>query len=389
MKKTFRYRVYPTRAQKAQLERVLGECRWVYNKTLGTRKVAYELRKENLGTYDTVKLLPGWKLNERPELKTVHSQVLQNVVMRVGDAYEGFFRRVKDGEKPGYPRFKGQDRYHSLTFPQYGSGITLDGEKLRVSGIGNFGLKLHRSIEGIIKTVTFKKTSTNKWFVYFSVDNCPLKLLPESNEVVGIDLGVKTFATLTNGETIENPKFFTEDEERLAKAQRKLDKQKRGTKKRRRAKYRVALVHEKIANRRTNFVHQESRRLVNRFGSLMVEDLEVKQMLKSNYRNLNKSITDAAWSQFLQVLSYKAEEAGRKVIKVNPRNTSKKCSGCGVIVEGLKLSDRTYRCPVCGLTLDRDSNAARNILAIGNTMLGAGFPVKTTVEVKLLEATTL
>jgi putative transposase len=358
MRKTFQYRVYPNRKQRRVLTQTLEECRWVYNETLAFRKQAWEERHESVSLYDTHMLLPGWK-QERPTLKLVHSQVLQNVQVRVDLAYKAFFRRVKAGENPGYPRFRGCGRYDSMTYPQ--SGFSLKNGFLKLSKMGNVKIKLHRVIEGKIKTLTLRKTATGKWYACFSCIVEP-KPLPVTDKVVGIDVGLTHFATLSNGEQIENPRFFRRDEKALARAQHRFSKEAKGTPERAKRRKVIARIHERIANRRKNFAHQQSRRLVNRFSMIAIEDIAVNSMLHNHC--LAKSISDAAWAQFLGFLQYKAEYAGRRVIPINPAYTSQNCSSCGHR-QALCLSERIYRCACCGLIIDRDHNAALNILAIG------------------------
>jgi len=360
MQKAFKYRINPTKGQQRILEQQLETCRWVYNETLATRKRAWEERQESLRLYDTIKILPAWKA-DRPDLNRVHSQVLQNIHVRVDLAFKAFFRRVKAGEDPGFPRFKPFGRYDSITYPQYGNGVRLEGTTLILSKIGSICVKLHRPVEGRIKTVTLQRSSTGKWFVSFSVVTEPQPLVP-SETAVGIDVGLSSFATISNGEKIANPRFFRQDETELAKAQRKLSRAEKSTPERVRRRKVVGRVHERIRNRRSNFAHQESRKLVTRFGILAFEDLNVQGMLKNHC--LAKSIANAAWDQFVTYTTSKAEEAGRRVVLVDPRNTSKRCSRYGQLV-AKDLSIRVHSCPVCGLVLDRDENAAINILALG------------------------
>lgn len=365
MRKAFQYRIYPSHGQERLLIQMLDECRWLYNETLATRKRAWEEQQQTLGLYDTQAFLPGWK-EQRPALKRVHSQVLQNVQVRVDLAFKAFFRRVKAGEQPGYPRFRGSGRYDSLTYPQYGNGARLEGRTLILSKIGSVKVVLHRPVEGQIKTVTLRRGSTGKWYVSCSVETTP-KPLPDAPTAVGVDVGLSSFATLSNGEKIANPRFFRQDERALARAQRKLSRAQQGTPERAQRRKAVARVHERIAFRRRNFAHQEARKLVDRFGVIAVEDLSITHMLKNHC--LTKSIADAAWNQFVLTLTRKAADAGRQVVPVDPRNTSKRCSRCGQVVEK-DLSVRVHQCPVCGLVMDRDENAAVNILAVGLYSLG-------------------
>jgi len=360
MRKSFKYRIYPTKSQRSRMERTLDLCRWVYNQTLAYRKNAWEQDNKSVSKFDTYNKLPAWKV-EKPELAEVHSQVLQNVQERVDLAFKAFFRRVKLGEKPGYPRFKGRGWYDSFTFPQ--SGFKLVSGKLRLSKIGDVKIKLHRPIEGKIKRLTIRRTSTGKWFACFSVEiDDPPKPPWKDGSMVGIDVGLESFATLSNGEKIDNPRFFRSEEKALAKAQKRLSKCEKGTPERRKALKVVQRIHERIANRRYDFAHQISNQLVSKYGLIAFEDLSITNMLKNH--NLAKSISDAAWRMLVTITSYKAESAGSIVVLVDPRNTSQLCSRCGLKVNK-SLSDRVHECPQCGLVMDRDENAAINILRLG------------------------
>ena len=350
------------------------------------------------------KILTQWK-RDRPELKQVYAQSLQNVQVRVDLAFKAYFRRVKAGEKePGFPRFKGRGRYDSFTYPQgQKGGFKFNGDRLHLSKIGDVRVVLHRSIEGTIKTLTIRRSSTRKWYACFAVEYDPSPL-PQKETAVGIDVGLESapypsgyealsrrricgvgdFATLSTGEKIENPRFFRTDEKALAKAQRKLSKAEKGTPERKKARKIVAHIHERITNRRLNFAHQTSRQLVDRFGTIVFEDLNIQKMQKCGRdttrqapradnaprrvvmpnHHLAKSIADVAWNMFISITESKVEDAGSRVIRVNPRNTSQTCSRCGMIV-AKTLSDRVHSCPHCGLVTDRDQNAAINIMRSG------------------------
>jgi len=363
MLKTFKYRIYPTKKQIRIMNQWLEECRWLFNHFLAERKEAWEKEQRSINYHSQATSLPALK-EQRPSLANVHSQVLQNVAVRIDLAFKAFFRRVKAGEKPGYPRFRGKGRYDSFTFPQ--SGFILDGNILRLSKIGNVKVVLHRPVEGQIKTCTIKRSSTGKWYVMFSCEWEPVPL-PENSQAVGIDVGLYSFATLSTGEQIKNPKFFRQEEKALAKAQRKLSKTERGTPERKKYRKVVARIHERIAWKRQDFIHQHSRRIVNRFGIIAVEDIHVNRMVHNHC--LAKSISDAAWSEFFQLLAYKAAWAGRQFVAVNPAYTSQTCSSCGHR-QKMPLSERVFKCPCCGLELDRDHNAAVNILGLGLQSLG-------------------
>src|SRR4051812_13200323 len=222
MRMTYKYRLLPTKHQASILTEMLELCRSVYNATLATRKNAYEREGRSLSYYDTQNLLPFWK-TLATDLKGVHSLVLQNVMVRVDLAFQAFFRRIKAGEEPGYPRFKGKGQYKSITYPQYGNGVKLDGHVLTLSKVGNVRVNLHRPIEGEIKTVTVQRNSVGKWDVCFS---CKVEFvpLPVSTEVVGVDLGLKTFAFLSNGVKIERQRWMKRDADDVARLQRKKEK---------------------------------------------------------------------------------------------------------------------------------------------------------------------
>lgn len=361
--KTFKYRLQPSKSQRTRFMQTLELCRWVYNETLATRKNTWEQERKTLSLYDTNKLLTGWK-HQHPQLKDVYAQVLQNVQERVDLAFRAFFRRVKASEKPGYPRFRGYGWYDSFTFKQ--GGFKLLDNRLFLSKIGPVKIIPHRPIEGRIKTLTVQRDAIGNWYTCFA---CEVKAepLPYNYQAVGIDVGLESFATLSNGMKVENPRFFRRDEKEFVKAQRRLSKAEKGTPERMKRRKAVQHIHKRIANRRKNFAHKLSGELVDSFGLIAFEKLNGKTMLQNHC--LAKSISDAAWNQLIQYTMYKAENAGRVVVLVDPRNTSKRCSCCGTLVEK-SLSVRVHACPVCGFLIDRDENAAHNILRLGLESLG-------------------
>jgi len=368
MRKTFRFRLYPNNKQRTRMSIILDTCRWVYNKTLEARRNAWKEHQESLWLYDTNKLLTQWR-KEDSWLSNGHAQTQQDAQMRVDLAFRHFFRRVKAGEKPGYPRFRNRKRYDSFTYPQEkGNWRFTDNERLRLSKIGNVKIRLHRSVEGKAKTLTVKRDRLGNWWACFSYEIEPEPLLPVP-AAVGIDVGLTHFATLSTGEYIDNPRFFRKDEKALAKAQRRLSKYDKDTSEYRKYKRVVQHIHQRIANRRKDFAHKLSRRLVNEFQFIAFEDLNIQSMQDGNFRSMNKGIGDAAWGQLRQYTEYKAEWAGRTFVAVDPRNTSLMCSGCGEIVKK-DLSVRVHSCPNCGLEIDRDLNAALNILARGLACMG-------------------
>ena len=362
--KTFKYRLYPKKSQVTTLNKTLELCRQTYNRIHEYRKDKWENEHKNVGKYDIQKLLPMWK-TENSELKLVYSQVLQDVNDRVDKAYQSFFRRIKRGENPGYPRFKGRERYDSITYTQ--SGFVLERQILHLSKIGDIPIITHRNTEGIIKTCIIRKTRTGKWFVSLVCDNGITATKPNGLPPVGIDLGIKNFVALSTGETISPPMFLKRDANKLSKAQRKLSKSSENIYERKKSLMIVSRIHERISNRRKDFAHKLSRNLINRFGIIIFEDLNIKKMV--GLRTLSKNIYDVAWNQLVQMTQNKAEEAGSRVILVDPYNTSQMCSGCGSIVKK-DLNIRIHKCPHCGLVADRDINAANNILGLGLQSIG-------------------
>jgi putative transposase len=286
MRMAYKYRLFPTNTQRQALENALELCRWVYNQTLAMRKDTWEQERRSVSYLETKRMLPIWKA-EKPALLEVHSQVLQNVTERVDLAFKAFFRRVKaKGENPGYPRFKGQGWYDSITYPQYSNGVKLDGNQLNLSKIGAVEIGLHRQPQGTIKTVTLRRDTLGNWNACLSCEVERQALEPSPN-TVGVDVGMTWFATFSTGEQIENPRFFRQDEQDLAKAQRKLQAAK-GTPDYWPRKRTVHHIHKRIANRRNDFAHKLSCRLVNEYQVIVFEDLGIQAMQAKTGTGMNK-----------------------------------------------------------------------------------------------------
>jgi putative transposase len=289
-RKTYHFRLYPTSGQIKVLQDWLGLCCDVYNAALDERRSAYRIAGISLSYAHQCAELPACK-EVRPELGAVPAQVLQDAVKRVDRAYDDFFRRVEEGQKPGFPRFKSRFRYASLTFKQYENSFeVLPGNKkhkgtLVLAKLGQIKMVMHRAITGTPKTAIVKRTPTGKWFVSISVEmereEVQSKRLPACTEAVGLDVGLKTFAYLSTGEEIPNPRFFRAEEAALARAQRKLSKAPKGSRERKKKRKVVARVHERISNRRANFIKQQVASLIKRFGLLAVEALVVRNMMKN------------------------------------------------------------------------------------------------------------
>jgi putative transposase len=361
VKKNYKFRLSPKGGNLNRLQETLNTCRYVYNQLLEKRNNHYKETKKTLSCFDCNKLIGNIELKTK-----VHSQVLQNVSSRVDLAYLGFFRRLKDKTgKAGFPRFRSYDRYDSFTFPQ--TGFKIGKKKLWMSRIGDVRINFHRPMEGKAKTLTIKREGTH-WYAIFS---CEIDITPETNKgwkrAVGVDVGCIDFATLSNGETVKNPHFLRQSQEKLSNIQSKYSKLKlkpREDKQKIKAKRQLITVHCKIKNQRKDFLHKLSKKLVTEYSHICVENIKPSQMLNDNWRSLNKSIMDSGWTAFRTMLHSKAVEAGCEVVDVNPAYTSQTCSGCGN-VEKKELSERQHKCNVCGLDIGRDLNAARNILRVG------------------------
>jgi putative transposase len=341
-------------------------CRHVYNAAIEERRDAWQKCGVSVGYYQQKAELPPIKA-EMPEYAEVHSQVLQDVVQRVDRAFQAFFRRVKNGETPGYPRFHGRTRYNSLTYPQFGNGATLDNGFLVLSKIGRIGVRWSRPMEGTPKTVTISREADG-WYACFPCADVPVQPLPATGQETGIDLGLEAFATTSTGERIFHPGWYRQAERRLKTAQRRVSRRKKGSNRRRKAVGLLARAHPKVKRQRQDFHHKTALRLVQTNDTIYHEDLQTANMVKNHH--LAKSIADAGWSAFLGILAAKAAYAGRRVVAVPPAYTSQACSGCGVIVQK-GLSVRWHSCPDCGTSLHRDVNAARNIQSLGQRLRGA------------------
>ena len=368
MFKTFRYRLYPTKAQTIFLEGQLREACDLYNCALEERKSAWDVCRKQIGLYEQELQLKPMRAEGLVNIPNYMCSA--NVLRRVDRAFRAFFRRCKSGGRPGFPRYRSMQRYDSISFPQYGNGCRLlNSGKLRVQGAGHIKVRLHRPISGTIKIVTIKREA-GRWYVCFEIEYSPEDIQP-SEESIGIDLGVEHFAVLSSGEEIDNPRCFRTSASRLRKCSRKASRRKKGSNRRRKAVLLLQRAHAHISNQRADFHHKLSRQIVNRFGFIAVEDLNVKGLASGM---LAKSVHDAGWGQFIEFLSYKAEDAGRELVKVDPRGTSQTCV-CGARVPKA-LKDRWHHCPACELLASRDHVSAQVILQrAGNRPSGANVEV--------------
>jgi putative transposase len=378
-----RYRIYPSKTVQQKLFEHLELCRQLYNHFLRQLN-----RKENGKTprrYELQATLPKLK-RERPELKQVHSKVLQMVLHQLYSNLRALAELKKNGRKVGRLRFKGYGWFKSFTYNQSGFKI-IEGHgkrrELRLSKIGSIPIVLHRELDGEVKQIHIKRERSGKWFVCFSVEVEEAPKVRKFSKPVGIDLGIEHYVADTSGKFVEHPHNIAKSEWRLKREQRRLSRKKKGSENRARQRVKLALVHERIRNQRLDFLHKLSHDYVSRYDFIAVEDLDVKGLIEMARNGRNRA--DAAWATFLHMLTYKAERAGGWVVKVDPRGTTKRCSGCGEVVEK-PLWARVHQCPKCGLELDRDLNAARNILKAGLEKVGREPAEFAPVEIEPLPA---
>ena len=361
MRRTYRYRLYPTRAQTDALERQLGQACDLYNAALQHRRDAYRERGQSI----------GWR-DQSAELKHMRAEGLldsganswsqQSVLRRLDRAFQAFFRRCKAGEKPGYPRFRSRRRYDTLDFTFAGNagGIALRDGRLRVQGVGSVKVRMHREIPAgaTLCEARVTRRAGGKWYVALSLKDVAPRPLSATGRNVGIDLGIATFAATSDGEMIPGPRANRTASKSVRRAQRKVTRRKRGSNRRRKAVMLLARQREHEANVRRDHAHKAARALVERYDVIAVENLNVRGLAKGM---LARDCSDQGWAAFVALLIEKAEDAARRVVLVDARNTSQACSACGVLVPKL-LGVRVHSC-ACGYVADRDVNAARNVLA--------------------------
>ena len=309
-----------------------------------------------MGKFEQLRQVKEWK-RSNPDAENLHSHILQVVVQDLDKAFQAFFRRVKAGETPGYPKFKGRNRFDSFGLKEYGNGFKVDGRRLKLSGIGRLRVRWHRPTEGEIKTVRIRRQA-GKWYACFAceVEEHPW---PLSGQAVGIDVGLHHLLATSDNQVEENPRWYRKAQAKLRILQRRVSRRKLGGSHRRKAVLELQRQHEYLSNSRKDFLNKLAHSLILRYDCIALEDLQINRMVHNH--NLSKSILDAGWGYLRQRLADKAVEAGRQVIPVPPSKTSKTCSSCGYAFEDLKLTDRWIDCPNCRLSIDRDVNAAVNI----------------------------
>jgi putative transposase len=400
MRRSFKYRLMLNATQAATMAASLETHRRVYNAALAKRKDRYEVKKETLRLKHQYPTFAAERNRQIDDEKAggdgphwyahISAVSMRDTIKRLDKAFDAFFRRVKTKQNPGYPRFKGRDRYDSIPFDNYNSGAvllspdgkpvfgkmedgaSLQGYRLKLFGVGAVRVKLHRPINGRIKTVTVKREADN-WYVVFSCDLGDVMIEPSTLPAVGIDVGLKHFLTTSEGSHEPNPRYLKAELPELRRRQRSLCRKKKGGMNRRKAKRRVAKLHARIKNLRKEHHYQVACRLVLAYGLIAAESLNVQGMMRNS--RLARAIGDAGWTGFLGILKGKAEKAGVSVVEVDAKYTSQDCSGCGQEVR--KLLSEDHKCPHCGLKMNRDHNAALNILARG---LGRTGPTGVNVD---------
>jgi putative transposase len=357
MYRAFKYRLYPTPNQVRELEIALNTHRHIYNAALLNRQMAYQIEHRSLSYEAQSRWFKG-RREENPWFAKTNFSSVQATLRRLDRAFEAFFRRVKVGQKPGYPRFKGRDYFNSVVFPSYRDGVRLTDSRLYVQHIGKIKVKLHRPIEGAIKTVTVLREA-DKWYAVFACDLGDVAVPQKAGPEIGIDVGLEHFLTDSDGVHEPNPRYLKEALPELRRAGRSVSRKKKGGHNRRKAVKQLQAVYAKVRHCREDHRHKTALSLVRRAGLIAVERLNIKGMMGN--RRLARAIADVAWAAFLATLQHKAERAGVVVVEVDPRGTSQTCSRCGTEVRK-ELSVRWHDC-VCGLSIHRDHNAALNILA--------------------------
>ncbi|AFV24581.1 transposase, IS605 OrfB family [Methanolobus psychrophilus R15] len=357
MLKAYKYRIYPTKEQEELFYQHFGACRFVYNWALEHKIKSYQQDSKSVSRFTLNKMITGLKV-EHEWLKDVNSQSLQGATLNLENAFTKFFR-----EKKGFPTFKSKkNQVQSFSVPQFYE-VDFDNNKIKLPKIGWIKTKLHRKFKGIEKTATVSGTSTGRYYISILVDDkqeTPVKSLFNEKVTVGIDVGIKDFAVLSNGEKIDNPKYLKTSLERLNALQRRMSRKQNGSKNRAKARLEVSKLHEKISNQRNDFQHKLSSKLIGENQALALETLNVSGMLKNHCLALH--IADASWSSFVSKLEYKAEWFGKTILRIGQFEPSTKiCNMCGYHNGKLTLANRKWQCPDCKTNHDRDINAAINI----------------------------
>lgn len=358
MLRAFQYRLYPNKTQEEELWELLKLGCWLYNTALAERKEAWEKHGIRINYFDQASRLK--ELRQNTELGKLNFSACQQVLRRLDKAFVAFFRGLKAGRKPGYPRFKKPHRFRSLEF-RFFDGASLRNERLYIQNVGEIKVKWHRHLpNGEIKDVVITRKADG-WYATFRVLLPDAEFVPNGKPPVGVDVGIVNLVALSDGKTFQAPRWYQGEEEKLSTKQRILSQKVKGSKRWKRMKRQIAKCHLHIARKRKDFWHKFTSWMVQNYGLIAVEDLDIIRMVQGF---LPKQILDSGWNRGFSYLKYKAWSAGVQVVLVDPSGTSQRCSGCGIYVSKT-LSERVHVCPFCCLVLDRDVNAARNILLLG------------------------
>ena len=384
MRRSYKFLLRPTRRQEIALAACLEDHRQLYNAALEHRRTAYRMAGVTIRYGDQSAELKHIRADDPDGQGRWSFSSQQATLRRLDKAFAAFFRRVKAGQKPGFPRFKGRGWFDTVEWPKDGDGCRWDSQPehptatfVRLQGIGHVRVHQHRPVRGRVKTISVKREG-RRWYVILSCDDVPAEPLPTTGAVVGIDMGVASLVTTSDGTQVANPRHLAATADRLAAAQRDLAGKKRGSKRRLKAVARVAALHAKVRRQRLDHAHKTALALVRAYDVIVYEDLRITNMIRSasgtieqpgrnvaQKSGLNRSILDAGWGVFLRVLAYKAESAGRELIAVNPANTSRTCARCGHCAAENRVTQAEFACTACGHTAHADVNAAENILRAG------------------------
>lgn len=352
MRRTFKYRLHPKKHQIEKLSFWLRQCTSLYNGALEHRRDAYRKASVSITLFEQQKELTKLRQSDK-DWRSIPVMALRSALDRLDKAFQSFFRRVKKGDKPGYPRFRSCRRYDSFSL----QALKVENSRVFIKKLGKLKINYYRPIEGKVKTTTIRRDRTGKWWICFSCElSDVVKALPKI--AIGIDLGLNSFITLSNGTKIENPRFYRKAEAELTNRQQVFSRKEKGSKAREKARILVAKTSQKIFNRRLDHARKLACKLFAEYDLVAFEKLNIAGLVQGN---LSKSIYDAAWRQFTQCLQNKAENAGLWAASVDPKYTIQECSDCGHRKK-VERGDEWYDCPECELSLDRDHNAARNIL---------------------------